>query len=173
MGDRSLPEVPQVKRLTPREQSGLEEPSPPPSPRVFELLQSGLLQLRTVSGLLERETKPDLLLSLFPSGAGRTHLRREVSRAAHFRRVLEVLVLLVDVLHEPALRRLREADVVEELQVPHHLAEPHSSGVRADGDCKKRFCFARSSESRRAGRPGMPRQTDGVRQALCLASSEL
>ena len=54
----------------------------------------------------------------------------DVASPQHPGRLLEVLVEVVDPLHEPVLRGAGEADVVPGLEVRHHVAEAHPASVR-------------------------------------------
>ena len=59
--------------------------------------------------------------------------RYDVASPQHPGRLLEVLVKVVDPLHDPVLSGAGETDVVPGLEVRHHVAEPHPTGVRTDG----------------------------------------
>ncbi len=52
----------------------------------------------------------------------------------HDHRGDEVLMEVVDILHQPVLQRGADGDIVEDLQMLHVLTQPDAAGVRADRD---------------------------------------
>ena len=58
--------------------------------------------------------------------------RHHVARVTDHHRVDEMLVEVVDILDHPALERAGNADVVDDREVLHELAQPDAAGVGAD-----------------------------------------
>src|SRR5207302_9571824 len=62
--------------------------------------------------------------------------RRHIASVANYNGMREVLVQMVDILDDPILERAADADVVEDREMLHVLAQANATGVRTDGDAE-------------------------------------